>query len=353
MSCEYEDDVFASLGQTAVVGVIGSCTLTAATDESLRVVLTLVTSTGERVNLNEDIYTVVAGGQETFNVSIDAWDPDAGFFSVELSAHDRYGRELEHISESVVARESGWNIGISSLSADGDITIGIQRTGYTVLANAVCELSVEAEGGWSTTYIVDIAYAEYAPVIFIENPNSIERDEKVTATLACSVPFDIDDDPEDDTQSTYYKSESLLTVSSNDVGWIVGVAGLVLVVAWLLGAIQAPKPQSSKPSTRKQEAKTKVTQEEQTPTAPESLDDIQLQTVEDETPSEPEPSVDEDMVIESTIEVIESMEEAPLDTTDATASGRLASLREEIGTDGAPEREGSIEDRMKKFFGNE
>ena len=137
------------------------------------------------------------------------------------------------------------------------------------------------------------------------------------------------------------------------MGWIVGVAGLVLVVAWLLGAIQAPKPQSSKPSTRKQEAKTKDTEEEQAPTAPESLDDIQLQTVEDETSCEPEPSVDEDMVIESTIEVIESVEEAPLDTADATASGRLASLREEIGTDGAPEREGSIEDRMKKFFGNE
>ena len=59
------------------------------------------------------------------------------------------------------------------------------------------------------------------------------------------------------------------------------------------------------------------------------------------------------MVIESTIEVIESVEETPLDTADATASGRLASLREEIGTDGAPQREGSIEDRMKKFFGNE
>ena len=353
VSCDYVDDVFASLGQTAVDGVIASCTLTADADESLRIVLTLVTSTGERVNLNEDVFTVAAGGQESFNVSIDAWDPDAGLFSVGLSAHDRYGRELEHITESVVARESGWNVGISSLSADGDITIGIQRTGYTLLANAVCELSVEAEGGWSTTYIVDIAYAEYAPVIFIENPNSIERDEKITATLACSVPFDIDDDPEDDTQSTYYKSESLLAVSSNDVGWIVGVAGLVLVVAWLLGAIQAPKPPTPKPSTGKGEARTKVNEEEPTTTAPETLDDIQLQTVEDEAPSEPEPSADEDMVIESTIEVIESVEETPLDTADATASGRLASLREEIGTDGAPQREGSIEDRMKKFFGNE
>ena len=78
-----------------------------------------MTSTGERVNLDEDVFTVVAGGQESFNVSIDAWDPDAGLFSVGLSAHDRYGRELEHIAESVVARESGWNVGISSLSQTG------------------------------------------------------------------------------------------------------------------------------------------------------------------------------------------------------------------------------------------
>ena len=101
------------------------------------------------------------------------------------------------------------------------------------------------------------------------------------------------------------------------------------------------------------EARTKVNEEEPTTTTPESLDDIQLQTVEDEAPSEPEPSADEDMVIESTIEVIESVEETPHEPADATASGRLASLREEIGTDGVPEREGSFEDRMKKFFGNE
>ena len=164
------------------------------------------------------------------------------------------------------------------------------------------------------------------------------------------MPFDIDDNPEDDTQSAYYKSESLLAVSSNDVGWIVGVAGLVLVVAWLLGAIQAPKPPTPKPSTGKGEARTNVNEEVQSTTAPEPIDDIQIQTVEDEAPSEPETSADEDMVIESTIEVIESVEETPNDTVAATASGRLASLREEIGSDGTPEREGSIEDRMKKFL---
>ena len=287
------------------------------------------------------------------NVSVDAWDPSAGIFSIELNAHDRYGRELESISQSVIARESGWNVGISSLIADGDITVGIKRSGYDVLSNAVCELDVEAEGGWSTTYIVDIAYADYAPVVFIENPNTIERDEKITATLACSVPFDVDDDPEDDTLTTYYKSESLLAVSSNDVGWIVGVAALVLVVAWLLGAIQGPKP-GKKAVKEKVQPTSPETQEEVTPSTTEPLDDMQLQSVEVEATPEPVPVVEEMEVAATTIEVIESVEQPETGPpADTTASGRLANLREEIGTDDAPAREGSIEDRMKKFFGNE
>ena len=331
---------------------MATCTLTAGDDDSMRVVFTLVSSTGERVDLEEDVFIVPAGGQESVNVSLDSWDPEAGIFSVELRAHDRYGRELESISESVIARESGWNVGISSLTADGDITIGIQRTGYSLLANAVCELDVQAEGGWSTTYIVDIAYAEYAPVIFIENPNSIERDEKITANLACSVPFDIDDNPEDDTRSTYYKSEGLLTVSSNEIGWVVGVAALVLAVAWLVGAIQSPKPKAGKTPTAGRENSAPTVNENSTPASVAPEDDMQLQPVEEPEEEVSESFVEED-IVESTIEVIETVEETDAEPTNTTASGRLASLREEIVTDDAPQREGTMEDRMKKFFGNE
>ena len=237
------------------------------------------------------------------------------------------------------------------LDGDGAITIGIQRTGYSLLANAVCELDVQAEGGWSTTYIVDIAYADYAPVIFIENPNSIERDEKITANLACSVPFDIDDNPEDDTRSTYYKSEGLLTVSSNEIGWVVGVAALVLAVAWLVGAIQSPKPKAGKTPTAGRENSAPTVNENSTPASVAPEDDMQLQPVEE--PEEvSEPFMEED-IVESTVEVIEAVEQTDTEPTNTTASGRLASLRDEIVTDDAPQREGTMEDRMKKFFGNE
>ena len=55
----------------------------------------------------------------------------------------------------------------------------------------------------------------------------------------------------------------------------------------------------------------------------------------------------------TTIEVIETVDEDDTEPTSITASGRLASLREEIVTDDTPKREGTMEDRMKKFFGNE
>ena len=79
---------------------------------------------------------------------------------------------------------------------------------------------------------------------------------------------------------------------------------------------------------------------------------MQLQPVEEPEEEVSEPFVEEDAV-ESTIEVIETVEETDTEPTNTTASGRLASLREEIVTDDAPPREGTVEDRMKKFFGNE
>ena len=104
-------------------------------------------------------------------MSVENWEPDAGLLTLELGAYDQYGRALETVQHDAIARETGWNVGISSLTTDGDITVGIKRNGYALLGEAVCELRVEAAGGWSTTYIVDIAYADYAPLVFIETEN--------------------------------------------------------------------------------------------------------------------------------------------------------------------------------------
>jgi hypothetical protein len=49
--------------------------------------------------------------------------------------------------------------------------------------------------------------------------------------------------------------------------------------------------------------------------------------------------------------MVEVIEETQPDAP-ATASGRLASLREEMGEQGDEQPEGSIEDRMRDFFGD-
>ena len=182
---------------------------------------------------------------------------------------------------------------------------------------------------------------------------TIERDEKITATLGCSVPFDVDDDLDDNEMSSYYKAESVLAVSTNDVGWIVGAAALVLAIAWLLGVIQSPTGKANTVARKRDEQPVSSESEDEQASSPEPLDDIQIQP--DESGNDtPETQVEDEQniaALESTIEIIESVEERTEEETNASASGRLASLRQEMGTDDAPQREGSLEDRMKDFFG--
>jgi len=206
---------------------------------------------------------------------------------------------------------------------------------------------------------VDIAYAEFAPVVSIENPNSIEKDERITATVSCSVPFDIDDNPDDDTKSAFYKSEGLLSVTSNEVGWVLGVAAVLFSAAWFGGLIRPPAPRNQlqktpdrqpkpaqKESGKAEEETEKNVEISNVETEPES-DDIQFQL---EEPVEETPP-DTEEVQRNAVPVIEVIEETQPDAP-ATASGRLASLREEMGEQGDEQREGSIEDRMKDFFGD-
>ena len=256
-----------------------------------------------------------------------------------------------------MARATGWNVGIHSIDASGDIEVSIKRSGYEILTNAVCEVTVEAEGGWSTSIVVDITYPELlARPIGIDNPGGLTKDERITASIACSLPFDLDDNPDDDSMSDFYETESLLAVSSSDVGWIVGVGAFIVALAWLIGFIQPQQTRKSDvksaSTTKKQPADTELKSEEVNVEVEE--DDFNLQIDEVDVPETNEESTEEtsgETIESTTIEVIERIEEAVEE--EPTASGRLASLREEMGTDSGVEREGSLEDRMSKFFGDD
>jgi len=71
---------------------------------------------------------------------------------------------------------------------------------------------------------------------------------------------------------------------------------------------------------------------------------VHIEETEKEEPPSPSPETSEQVV-----EVIEVVEEEP--ELPATASGRLASLREEMDETSTVNEKGSIEDRMKDFFG--
>ena len=355
MDCTIMSGMFEGLGKTPLSETVAQCTLIAGDDEDLHAVLTFVTSNGQRIPIQDEGWTVPAGSQTSINITVEGWDPKPGVFTVHLTGHDQYGRELVHRSQAVTARESGWNIGINSLSTDGEITVGIKRTGYSVLEGSVCELLVEAANGWSTTYLVDIAYADFAPVVSIDVPDDLEKDVKITATVSCNAPFDVDDDPEDDSKSSYYKPDNPLAVSSTDVGWIIGLASVIVLVAWFGGLVR-PKPEVASSRPRQQTSPGPTTdlnesdssdihtvKEEQT-----VADDIQLQI--DEPEDSVHESIEHDQEQLNTIEVIEVVEE-PEPEQPKTASGRLASLREELGEGEETKREGSIEDRMTRFFG--
>ena len=145
-------------------------------------------------------------------------------------------------------------------------------------------------------------------------------------------------------------------MSSNEVGWIVGAAALVLTIAWLVGFLKPPQKTSSKVvrEVRKENETTETLDEKEDEKVDVEEDDFNLQIEPVEEPSvleEPSDDATEVAVEETTIEVIEHIEED--EQIEPTASGRLANLREEMGTDDAVQREGTIEDRMSKFFGND
>ena len=130
---------------------------------------------------------------------------------------------------------------------------------------------------------------------------------------------------------------------------IAGSAIIVMAIAWLAGLI---RPRSEAEARRSQPPNEDV-KPQQNEVVEQEVDDIQIEM---DNAEEEEISVafsDQDPTpvndVTSTIEIIES--EEPAVDADPSASGRLASMRDELGENDIEEREGSIEDRMNQFFG--
>ena len=344
VNCNLESTAFSQLGLVALNGSVGGCTVLAS-NEPVRATLILLSNTGEQIDLLES--SVQLGSEEngSFDVNVTGWTPEAGMIEVQVMVIDSYGRILETETISAVSRSSGWNLAIFSFSAnDGELKISIQRSEYERLADVTCRIQIESiDSDWSTTRIVDVVNSDYAPVVIIGDTQGLPDNDRLEATLSCDSPYDVDDNLEDNKATAYFSIENDPVVEQSDIFISIGVAVLVLIVAFFAGVFT----QSSSPKPSKKSGQSKP------------LPTIKPKVTE---PEEEEEEMEEEFSFvfdeESTVEVFEEPEEETIvveqevieiqDELDESPSGRLASLRREMG-DG-DEKSLSREDRMNRLL---
>ena len=199
-SCTFETNSMEQLGMTTLSAKVASCNLAATQNERFSGSVLLITSMGEYVSLEESQFSIPANSSESFSVNSSNWKPDAGEITLTLLIIDSYGRQIETTTKEVIARSSGWNIGIAELSANGDIRVSIARESYQRLVGVTCLLTVESpDSNWEgETQIIDLGGIDYAPIIKIDDPGVLDKDDLIKADLSCIIPYDIDDNPDDD-----------------------------------------------------------------------------------------------------------------------------------------------------------
>jgi len=341
--CSIKKDSFSTLGLSPLTGNIGSCELFASNEENLRGSIVVLTDTGEIIPISNSVVSIASGNNQTFEINVSSWNTDAKAIEITLMFIDSYGRIIDEDSISTISRSSGWNIAISSFSADGDIQIGLSRTSYQRLVGVTCKLMVSSpDNAWSETVIVDIGGSDYAPVIKIKDPGILSTDDQLIATVGCNSPYDIDDNPEDDTSQTFYKKPSAISVSGSDVLLSFGIAIVLVIIAFFAGLLQIKDENDTQPIKKIPQTQTSTNKTVESNTEAQEIDDFNIEFEQDISTYEDAPiDIDEDTV--------ESVSQEPATQSDDSASGRLASLRYELDDD-QPTKRRPLRDRMDEFF---
>jgi hypothetical protein len=271
-------------------------------------------------------------------LSLNDWDPSPGTFTIFITAYDEYGNVLDTLSKEVTAKESGWNVGISSISAKGSINVAVSRTNYVVLEDAVCVLTVSSRtSNFESKILVDFAGSQFSPNVRIDSTGLNDK-EQLDAVIACNSPFDVDDDPSDDSASVIFEMKDESVLQSSSLLW--GALVTIIVVGIYLFVIQRQDSALVRAASREQNT---IKPKETIPPSTE-LDTVRSDTEEAggediTTFVEPEP----EQALPSMVEQIPAVD-------DLTPSGRLDSIRREMNPDEDKEPESTIEDRMSKFF---
>lgn len=344
--CNLDATAFSLLGLEALNGRVGECAIT-SNEQAVQATLMLVSNSGERIELLTNSIQLGALENGTFEVNVSDWTPEAGALEIELIVIDSYGRILDSQTVTTVSRSSGWNIGINSFTSEnGELEISILRTGYQRLEDVTCRIQIQSlDSDWSTTRIVDIVTPDYTPTFIIKETRGInvESDNileyRLEATLSCDSPYDIDDNPDDDTATARYSKDSQSVVEQGDILVSIVVASLLLIIAFFAGAFT--KNSSEILPKKKEEVKPLPKVSEKVPEKVEEIED-EFSFV-----------FEEDSVIDTKkVEMVKIPDDEVIieidEEEDSSASGRLAALRNEM--DGDTKNPQSLEDRMSRFF---
>ena len=335
------------LGIGTTTKVWTTCLITANSEHPLVANAWLRASNGEI--LDNGIIRLNPGQNTTLNLSVTSWDPQPGLITVDALIMDSNGLSLHSKSSTHIVRQSGWNLLVELEVSEEFVTVGIGREGYQMMEGSVCKLDIAtADGKWETSIALDIFAnrgMQSSPRVDLDRPSEIEDGAEVSATVSCLAPWDIDDNPSDDTMTTYADKKPLVTYESTDVYWSGAIAIIMLIAAYFGGLLNLRRPEpvkKEKPPQIKEQVPSEPKQEIEVVTDDINLDDISFdEEFDDDSVEETEQEIPPEPVVEPEEEVI--------DIDDSTASGRLSALRREMDSDSEGQSSKSREDLAKRM----
>ena len=93
------------------------------------------------------------------------------------------------------------------------------------------------DGNWEKNIAIDVFGSVYAPSVSLERPSEIGDGAEVSATISCLAPWDVDDNPDDDSMTVYASNLPVVTYGSSDIYWTIGIALLMLLIAFFAGVL--------------------------------------------------------------------------------------------------------------------
>ena len=276
---DMEDRIFSS------DSIIANCVIENGT-EDFRWSVLITTTSGDLVTHIGGV--TYAGESQTINLTSGEWVPNVGIHDLTVNFLDRQGYIIESETSNLIARKTGWNIGISSIeqsTSNDDIllSVGLSRINFQTIENAICTLTATSST-WESQWDVDITGGTFAPIIEIYNPPLTTGDE-ILFDITCQAPWDIDDDITDN-QETYIMEASSINIGvSSNTYWTLGSAVFIIGVAWILGfawPAQTRKIEKKKKAVQSSKKTEKLEENEESISLEENDEDIIVEKEENE-----------------------------------------------------------------------